>query len=293
MQLRIGGAACGSAWFPVSVFSQVAEDVLHHDYRRIHDDAEVNRTDGEQIGRIAAQHQNDHAEEERHRDGRRDNEGTAQVPKEKVLNAEEEQDTKHQVMQHRVGGHVNQIAAVIEWLNLHAGWQRLRVVELVHFRLDALEDLKRLLAASHQDNPFHDIAVPVAPGGAQPLGGPHFCLGHIFEQHRRPARFCQHDVVEVCERADQAQAAHVGCLLSDIERARANIEVAVSKGREYLRQREVIGDQFVEIHLHVVFFGQSAPAHDVNDAGDRPEMPLQHPILQGLQVQEAIAGRSY
>ena len=133
----------------MSVFSQVAEDVLHHDYRRIHDDAEVNRTDGEQIGRIAAQHHNDHAEEERHRNGRRDNEGTAQVPKEKVLNAEEEQDTKHQVMQHRVGGHVNQIAAVIERLNLHAGWQRLRVVELVHFRPDALEDLKRLLAASH------------------------------------------------------------------------------------------------------------------------------------------------
>src|SRR5712692_11981233 len=117
------------------------KDVFDHDHGRVHDDAEVNRPHGEQIGRMAAQHHNDDAEEERHRDGGRDNDGAAKITQEEVLNAEDKEDAEHHVMEHCMGGDVNQIAAVIEGLNLHAGGQHVRRVDLLDLRLNAREDL--------------------------------------------------------------------------------------------------------------------------------------------------------
>ena len=61
---------------------EMAEDVLHHDDGRIDDDAEIDRTDREQVRGFTAQHRDDHGKEQRHRDCRSDNKRTAQIAEE-------------------------------------------------------------------------------------------------------------------------------------------------------------------------------------------------------------------
>ena len=47
--------------------AEVAVDVFHHDDRRIDDDAEIDRPDRQQIGRLAAQEQHREGEQQRQR----------------------------------------------------------------------------------------------------------------------------------------------------------------------------------------------------------------------------------
>ena len=77
----------------------------------------------------------------------------------------------------------------------------------------------------------------------------------------------------------------------DIDGVAADIDVAVVQRLQQLRQRQPVGDQLVEIDLQLEGLGLAAPAGDVDDARHRAEAPLQHPVLQGLEIEHAVAGR--
>ena len=100
-----------------------------------------------------------------------------------------------------------------------------------------------------------------------------------------------HGVGEVADRADQADAAHDGGLCANIDGIAADIDVGIADGLQQLRQRQTIGDQFVEIDLQLVGLGPSAPAGDVDHAGHRAKAALQNPVLQRFQVEHAVIWR--
>ena len=79
---------------------QMAEDVLHHDDGGIDDDAEIDRADREQVGGFAAQHRDDDGQEQRHRNGRRDDQRAAQIAEEHPLDQEDQRDAEQHVVQH-------------------------------------------------------------------------------------------------------------------------------------------------------------------------------------------------
>ena len=114
-----------------------------------------------------------------------------------------------------------------------------------------------------------------------------------LDQHRIAARLRHHGVVEVVDRADQADAAHHGGLRADIDGVAADIDVGIGDGLQHLRQRQPVGDQLVEIDLQFVGLGLAAPAGDVDDAGHGAETALQHPVLQRLEVEHAVVRRAF
>ena len=73
---------------PVAVVSpglEVAIDILDQDDRGIDDDAEIDRADGKQVRILAAQHEDDDAEEQRERNVGADDDGAAEVAEEEPL----------------------------------------------------------------------------------------------------------------------------------------------------------------------------------------------------------------
>ncbi len=113
----------GLADLPVSAGScmrEMAEDVLHHDDGGIDDDAEIDGADRQQIGGFPAQHRDDDGEEQRHRNGRRDDQRAAQIAQEHPLDQEDQRDAEQHVVQHGVDRDGDEIAAVVERLDLHA-----------------------------------------------------------------------------------------------------------------------------------------------------------------------------
>src|SRR5579863_7057171 len=91
---------------------------------------------------------------------------------------------------------------------------------------------------------------------------------------------------------DEPDAAHDRDLRSKIDRLSPDIDVAVVKGLQHLRQGDAVLDQAIEIDGDIIGFGLPAPSGDVDHAGQGLEPALEYPVLYGLEVGEAVAGRA-
>ena len=167
------------------------------------------------------------------------------------------------------------------------------MIDVVDQLFDPGDGRRTLLAAPHQHDALHDVVVLVEAGDAEPRLLADRDMRDVADQHRIAARLRHHGVVEVVDRADQADAAHHGGLRADVDGVAADIDVGVGNGLQHLRQRQPVGDQLVEIDLQLVGLGLAAPAGDVDDAGHGAETALQHPVLQRLEVEHAVIRRAF
>ncbi len=218
------------------VVRQMAEDVLHHDHGGIDDDAEVDRADRQQVGGFAAHHRDHDGKEQRHRDGRRHDHRAAQIAEKYPLDQEDQRDAEQHVVQHGLHGDGDQIAAIVERLDLHAGRQRAVGVDAFDGGAHALHHLHRAFELLHQHDAGDDVRGVVAARDAQPGHEADLDLGDVRQQYRNAALLGEHDVADVFERADDADAAHVDRLLADRDRPPADIGVAGRDRRDDLRQ---------------------------------------------------------
>ncbi len=94
---------------------------LHHDDGGVDDQPEIDRADRQQIGgsRRAAPGCSTR-EEQRERYGRADDQRAAEVAQEYPLQQDDQSDADHHVVQHGVGGDVDQVLAVVDALDRDA-----------------------------------------------------------------------------------------------------------------------------------------------------------------------------
>ena len=83
---------------------KIPEYILDHDHRRIDDDPEVNRPDRQEIGILAAQHQDDDAEEQSERNVGAYDDGAAQIAEKDPLHQEDQQTAEDKIVQNRMSG---------------------------------------------------------------------------------------------------------------------------------------------------------------------------------------------
>src|ERR1700737_2618131 len=269
------------------------EDVLDHDHGRIDDDAEVDRPHRQQVRRVAPQHQHHDTEEQGKRDRRRHDERTPQVAEEHPLNGEDQEHPEDQVVEDRVGGDVDELAAIVVRHDLDTRGQDPPAIDALHLGLDAAQHVQRLLAPAHQDDALDDIVVVIPPGDPEARGRANLRLGHVPQEDRHAAHLRQDDVVDVVDRGDEPDPPNVRSLLADVQGAGPDVEVAVADRGDDLGQRHVLRGQLLQVDLDVVFLAEPPPADDVVDARNGLEPALEHPGLQRLQVHEAIAGGAY
>src|SRR5450631_2415254 len=270
---------------------QPAEDRFHHDHGGVHDQPEIDRADRQQIGGFAAQYQNDHGEKQRERNGGADDQGAAQIAQKNPLQQHDQQNAYHHVVQHGRGGDVDQILAVVDALDVHAGRQDAGIVDRGHQLFDAQYGRRALLAAAHQHGALDDVVVLIEAGDAEPrfLADGH--SGDILDQHRVAAALRYHGVGKIGDGTDQADAAHHGGLRADVDSLAADIDVGIADGLQQVRQGQAVGDQLVEVNLQFVGLGLAAPAGDVDHAGHGAKAALKDPVLQRLEVEHAVVRR--
>ena len=270
---------------------QPAEDRLHHDHGGVHDQPEIDGADRQQVGGFASQHQDDDGEKQRERNGGADDQRASEIAEENPLQQHDQQDADHHVVQHRGGGDVDQVLAVVDALDFHPRRQDAGVVDRGDQLLDARDGRRTLLAAAHQHDALHDVVVLIEAGDAEPRFLADGDGGDVLDQHRIAAALRHHGIGEIVDRADQADAAHHRGLRADIDGVAADIDVGIADRLQQLRQRQAVGDQLVEVDLQLIGLGPAAPAGDVDHAGHGAEAALQHPVLQRLQVQHAVVRR--
>ena len=196
---RLSASSWSSALSILRACLKVAEDVLDQDDRRIDDDAEIDGADGQQIGVLAAQNQNDDAEEQRERDIDADDDGAAQVAEKDPLDEEDQQAAENEVVQHRMGGDRHQRRAVVKRNELHSRRQRAVAVDLLDFGLDARHHVVGVQRPVHHHDGGDDIVFVVAAGLAEPGHVADIDLRDVLDLYRHAVRLRQHDVLDVLD----------------------------------------------------------------------------------------------
>ena len=88
--LHGGGHGVVFAHDPVRIFLPVTENVFHHDDRGVHDDAEINRAQRQQIGGNIGEAHADEGEEKRKRNRYGNHQGAARAAQEKNQNNQDQ-----------------------------------------------------------------------------------------------------------------------------------------------------------------------------------------------------------
>ena len=138
--------------------AELAVDIFDHDDRAVNDDAEVDGADGEQVGGFAGSVKKDEGEEKSERNGKCGNDRSADAYEEKDKDNENEHHAAYEIPFDGVGGHFDEIAAVIVGANFDVGRKKI-AIDLDGFFLDTLKDVLRLFAAAHEDDAFDGVVI--------------------------------------------------------------------------------------------------------------------------------------
>ena len=166
----------------------------------------------------------------------------------------------------------------------------LLAVDPLDLLLDPLDRGHAFFAAPHQHNALHDVVVVVLAGDSKSRLIGYGDRRHIADDDRHAPDLGQHRIADFVERSNKSHAANDSDLWADVDRAAADIDVAVVQRLLHLRQRYSVGDKLVHIDLEFIGLRLAAPARHIDDARHRAESALQHPILQGLEFEHVVVG---
>ncbi len=156
---------------------------------------------------------------------------------------------------------------------------------------NAFDGRHALFGAPHQHNALHNVVGVVLAGNAQAWLETDLCGCDILHQDGIASDLRQHRIVEVVDRSDEADTAHDRGLGTEIDRIAANVDVAVIERLQHLWKRQAVSHELVEIHLQLEDFGFPAPSRHIDHSRHCPKAPLQDPVLQCLEIHDAVAGR--
>ncbi len=116
---------------------------------------------------------------------------------------------------------------------------------------------------------------------------------HVSDQDRYTARRRDHRLADVVAGMNQTDAAHDCRLRADVDGLTADVHVTVVQRLQYLGQRQPLLLQTLLVHRDVVRSGLPSPPGHIDDAGHRLETPLEHPVLERLQIRDRVAWRPH
>src|SRR5690242_16230171 len=268
---------------------EFAEDVLHHNYGAVNDDAEVYGANREQVSGNVVRVQDDEGKQQRQRDRESHDNGGANADQKENQHDQHQHHAAQQVVLHRVSGQIHQPAAVVEGKNLHVLGENL-LVELPGLFLHAFEHGLRLLAAAHEDDAFDRIIVALEAELAQAGRVADHDLADVLDANGRTFVTAHHDVADIRGIAHQAQAAHVVELAALGINAAAGVAVVGSQRIHHLGHGEVVGVNLCRIQEHLILHGSATEAGIVGDTRHRLVGSFYYPVLNGFQFLRAAVG---
>ncbi len=236
----------------------------------------------------------DAREQQRERDGQRHDQRAAGVPQKHEENDRHQQNALGQVVEHRVGGEVHQVAAVEKWNNLHARRQDV-FIQFLDLVVNGIQGRIRIGALSQQHDAFHHVAVvdylAIGPMNRLPdlaqadLSALCNCPD-VFDSDRRPALRLDNRVLDVAHGLDLSDGANVDLLQAGFHKAAAGVHVVIGELLLDLPDAQPIGHQLVRLDAYLVLLGDSAEAHHVHDVGNGFELLFEHPVLERFQLHQ-------
>src|SRR5262249_40003221 len=161
-------------------------DGLDDDDRTVHDDAEIDGPDREEIRRLTLRVQDGDRVEEGEWDDDGDDAGTRQVAEENEEDGDDQADADEQVVEHVFGRDVDEVRPLVEAPQPHASGEQLLALDLLHLGGDRLGGREGLLSLAHQDDSLDDVVLLAAADDVLAGLVPDDDLGDVVDVDRRP-----------------------------------------------------------------------------------------------------------
>src|SRR5258707_9580915 len=155
--------------------------------------------------------------------------------------------------------------------------------------MNALERRKGLAAVAHENRAFDDVGLPVLADDTEARHASFADLGDVTQPDGRSFLTANGDVRDVAQAADETDAGNGEGLLAERQTLPADVLIRIGDRGVELRQRDAERAQAVGIDLDVVFLRQAAEADDVSHTRYLLELPLQNPVLRGLELLQAVS----
>ncbi len=204
----------------------MTEDVFDHDHSPVDDNAEIDGADRQQVRGLPSHHRDHYRKEERHRNRCRDDQRAAQVAEKDPLDQEDQGNTEQEIVQYRLHGDRDEVAAIVERHDLNAGRQRSVGVDPLDGRAYALDHVHGTFKFLHQDDTGDDVGLVVTACNTEPGRVADLDLGDVRHQHRHATLLGHYDIADIVHRGDDADAADIDGLFADRDGTAADIGVA-------------------------------------------------------------------
>ena len=158
------------------------------------------------------------------------------------------------------------------------------MIEILRDLLHFVQNNLRLLADPHKDHAFHRVVLVHDAKLPEAWGVPDFHFGQVMYVSGNSVVRSQHDVADVLEVTDQTQSANVVKLAALEVKATSGVGVVVGQLLKDLRYGHAVRKQFVRIQKHLILHGGTAQARIIGHALKRAVTPVNHPILDGLEI---------
>src|SRR5262245_12257383 len=191
-----------------------------------------------------------------------------------------------ELLTQRIDRVVDQFAAVIYRHHAHTlGQRRLDFLKLPFYPIN---DGERVLAIAHYDNAANDLALAIKLRHSAPDVRTEMHSADVTDVNRRSVLDLKHDVFDVARVLDVAMSADEILLSSYFEHLATDISVAHLYCLDDVAKRDVVGQQFIRIEVHLVLLDESADCRDLGHALDRFERVTQMPVLIATQCGKVV-----
>ena len=258
------------------------KNVLHHHHGTVHNDAEIDRPDGQQVRGDVPPVQADEGEQQRERNGDGNDQSRADAEQHDAQDHENQQHAAEQVSLYGLRGLGDEVVAVVERHDLHVGRKDVLVKVRGHL-LDFLDHPLRLFADAHQDDPLHGVVLLHEAELAEPDGVSDLDLGDVAQVNRDCVARGHDHISDVLQILDQAEAPDIVELPALRVEAAAGVGIVVAELLYDLSGRDAVGEQLFRIEQDVILHRAPAEARIVRYSRNGAVTAFKNPILDGLK----------
>src|SRR5208282_2951192 len=267
--------------------TQAQVDVLEDNDGAVHQNAEIDGADGNQVGGLAGEDQAAEREQERGGNGHGGDGGDPDVTEKDEEQDGDQEEAEENDFADRVRSRADEIGAIVDGLHLHPRREKARVHSL-DSGAQRGQSGKRGLVELEEDDSLDDVGVAVHAHFAEARLDALVDIGDIFEENRNAVVLGDQNALHLAHVVQQADAADVGILTAESEIAAAHVGIAGADRGDHLGQIDVELDQLLGIHLGLILAGGAAEGGHINDAGNLLHFPADHPVLLGFEGVERI-----
>src|SRR5689334_16867566 len=261
--------------------------MFHHHQCSIHNDAEIECAQAEEVGRNPGEVHAHERKQQRKRYRDRSQNGCTHAAQKQEQHGNHHHQTFEERVRYGVHGVRYKVGSVIDRTNVNPG-RKAAGIDIVHRLMDALQHLGGIFAAAHQHDALYAgcIADPEDTGR---LGRADLHLAHVADEHRHTLVLRHDDVFDIVRALDQADAADHHRLLAIVQHGAARVLIVRAHGLRDLSDGEVVFIDRREIEFYLVLLHQPPEGCDVRDTRHLAEARLDNPVLIFAKLDIAIA----